>query len=228
MGRSAASAVYVIVMAVLVAAIFKKKRATAETPPDVTPDKARETKAANVVKAAVAVTTVTLFVLMITSFRTGTAINQLAEAAEDPLIIQVTGNQWWWDVRYMDAKPSNDIETANEIHLPVGRPVKLELSSTDVIHSFFIPSLGVKRYAIPGRTIETWLEASQPGVFYGECNQICGNFHSYMPIAINAVSAADFQAWEKDAKVKFAAGEPIPQPVSHAPAAPARLAQVQQ
>ncbi len=121
----------------------------------------------------------------------------------------------------------------NQLVLPVGKNIRILTTSADVIHSFFIPSLGVQRYSIPGRTIETWVRIDRPGVYYGECNQICGNFHSFMPIAINAVPPAEFEAWEKDAKVKFAAGEPIPQPPAPAlampaPAAPARLAQVQQ
>lgn len=69
-----------------------------------------------------------------------------------------------------------------------------------MIYSFFIPSFGVQRYAIPGRTIETWLEADRPGVFYGECNQICGQDHSRMPISVRAISETDFQRWVEQEK----------------------------
>ena len=76
-----------------------------------------------------------------------------------------------------------------------------------MIHSFFIPSLGVQRYAIPGRTIETWVKVDQPGVYYGECNQICGTNHSLMPISIQAMDQKDFDTWVQQAKTKFAAND---------------------
>jgi cytochrome c oxidase subunit 2 len=85
-----------------------------------------------------------------------------------------------------------------------------------VIHSFFVPSLGVQRYAIPGRTIETWFKADKPGTYYGECNQICGQNHSRMPIAVHAIPADEFDAWVDQAKTKFSDAAPAPaaQPVS--------------
>jgi cytochrome c oxidase subunit 2 len=89
-----------------------------------------------------------------------------------------------------------------------------------VIHSFFIPSLGVQRYAIPGREIETWVEITKPGDYYGECNQICGTNHSRMPISIHAVSKQDFQAWLLSAKTKYASNAPGASPMQFAQAAP--------
>jgi cytochrome c oxidase subunit 2 len=77
-------------------------------------------------------------------------------------------------------------------------------TGADVIHSFFVPALGIQRYAIPGRTIETWMRADQPGVFYGECNQICGTNHSRMPIVVRAVPEQDFKNWVTQAKAKYA------------------------
>ncbi len=165
------------------------------------------------------------------------------------MTIKVTGHQWYWEYTYPDhggvnfssymvpldsLKPGQLrlLDVDNQLVLPVGKNIRILTTSADVIHSFFIPSLGVQRYAIPGRTIETWVRLDKAGVYYGECNQICGNNHSFMPIAINALPDAEFQAWVKDAKTKFAAGEAIPQPPAAvaAPAALARLAaaQVQQ
>jgi cytochrome c oxidase subunit 2 len=92
--------------------------------------------------------------------------------------------------------------------IPVGKRIRILTTSTDVIHSFFVPSLGVQRYAIPGRTIETWLEADKEGTFYGECNQICGQNHSRMPISIKAVSPADFDKWVQTQK-KAAEVQPL-------------------
>jgi cytochrome c oxidase subunit 2 len=84
-------------------------------------------------------------------------------------------------------------------------------TSGDVIHSWFIPSIGVQRYAIPGRTIETWFRVDQPGIFYGQCNQICGTNHSRMPIVVRAVPEKEFTAWLAEAKTKFSdSGQPRP------------------
>ena len=88
--------------------------------------------------------------------------------------------------------------------VPVGANVRVLTTGQDVIHSFFVPSLGVQKYTIPGRTLETWFHADRPGVFYGQCNQICGINHAYMPIAVEALSKADFARWVEDAKKKFA------------------------
>jgi cytochrome c oxidase subunit 2 len=96
------------------------------------------------------------------------------------------------------------LDVDNQLVLPAGKNIRILTTSADVIHSFYIPSLGVQRYAIPGRTIETWVRIDKPGVYYGECNQICGTNHSFMPIAVNAMSEADFNAWVAQAKTKFA------------------------
>jgi cytochrome c oxidase subunit 2 len=96
----------------------------------------------------------------------------------------------------------------NDLVLPVGKNIRLLQTSGDVIHSFFIPSLGVQRYAIPGRTIETWVRIDKPGVYYGECNQICGTNHSRMPIVVRGVSPEEFQAWVAQAQKQFADATP--------------------
>jgi cytochrome c oxidase subunit 2 len=142
----------------------------------------------------------------------------------DPdMTIKVTGHQWYWeytypdqgnldiDSRYVhdeDLKPGQLrlLEVDNQLVIPVNKKIRILTNSTDVIHSFFIPSFGVQRYAIPGRTIETWMEADQIGTFYGECNQICGQDHSRMPIAVKAVSEADFKTWVEEAKKSASAG----------------------
>jgi cytochrome c oxidase subunit 2 len=130
------AAVYVAVMVILVAAFFRTRRAVAEDDAELSPDPLREKRASSVVKAAVAVTVLTMFALMLVSFRTGRALDTLSQA-QTPLEIKVTGQQWWWQIEYKDPTPSNMVTTANEIHIPVGRPIKLELVSHDVIHSFW-------------------------------------------------------------------------------------------
>jgi cytochrome c oxidase subunit 2 len=155
-----------------------------------------------------------LVVMAIPSFR----LIYYQDRTPDPdMTIKVTGHQWYWEYSYPD-QGNVDIESRyvgnddlkpgqlrlldvdNQMVIPVNKKVRILTSSTDVIHSFFIPSFGVQRYAIPGRTIETWLEANEIGTFYGECNQICGENHSQMPISIRAVSEADFKTWVDQAK----------------------------
>ena len=95
------------------------------------------------------------------------------------------------------------LEVDNELVVPVGKNIRVLQTSTDVIHSWFIPALGVQRYAIPGRTIETWFRVDRPGTIYGQCNQICGTNHSRMPIVVRAVPEQEFNAWLAEAKTKF-------------------------
>jgi cytochrome c oxidase subunit 2 len=135
------------------------------------------------------------------------------------MTVKVTGHQWYWEYTYPDAnnlhfdsymipedqlKPGQlrQLAVDNQLVLPAGKNIRILTTSADVIHSFFIPSLGVQRYAIPGRTIETWVRVNKPGDYYGECNQICGMNHSVMPIGIHAVSADDFKTWLNQQKAK--------------------------
>jgi cytochrome c oxidase subunit 2 len=145
------------------------------------------------------------------------------------LTVKVTGHQWYWEYTYPDKGnidfssyiiPDNQFKPGqprlltvdNELVVPVGKNIRILTTSGDVIHSWFIPSLGVQRYAIPGRTIETWLRADVPGTFYGECNQICGTNHSRMPIVVRAVPEKEFEAWLVHAKSKYAEAAPDAQP----------------
>jgi cytochrome c oxidase subunit 2 len=109
--------------------------------------------------------------------------------------IEVTGRQWWWQVRYLPNEVSRQFTTANEIHIPVGQPVRLKLVGGDVIHSFWVPQLAGKMDAIPGQTNETWLEADAPGVYRGQCTEYCGLEHARMGLLVVAQSPSDFQAW---------------------------------
>lgn len=193
--------VYLIVMAVLLTAFFRARRedtkSDAQTAPDVSPDNARENRLGTIIKAAVGVTLVALFFLMIASFRTGRAINSLA-AEPAPILIKITGRQWWWEAEYTDeANPSNNISTANEIHVPVNRPIKLILRSTDVIHSFWVPNLHGKKDLIPNFQTSFMFEADKPGVYWGQCAEYCGYQHAHMRLAVVAESPEDFNNWMK-------------------------------
>ena len=140
------------------------------------------------------------------------------------LTIKVTGHQWYWEYGYPDRggvdftsymipgdklppdqKDLRQLAVDNPLVVPAGVDVRVLLTSGDVLHSWFIPSLGVQRYAVPGRVIETWFKVDKPGLYFGECNQICGINHDAMSIEVKAVSPDAFTAWLKTAKDKFSA-----------------------
>jgi cytochrome c oxidase subunit 2 len=112
------------------------------------------------------------------------------------LTVDVTGHQWWWEVTYSQADdPSLGFTTANELHLPVGQPVRVRLHSADVIHSFWVPQLAGKMDVIPGQVNETWLEARQPGDSRGMCGEYCGMQHAMMALDVRAESPEAFRRW---------------------------------
>jgi cytochrome c oxidase subunit 2 len=118
-----------------------------------------------------------------------------APAAKPAVTIEITAKQWWWQVHYLSDDVSRSFSTANEIHIPAGRPVHLKLIGGDVIHSFWVPQLAGKMDAIPGQINETWIEASAPGTYRGQCTEYCGVQHARMGLVLVAQSASDFRAW---------------------------------
>ncbi len=182
-----------------------------------------------------------LVVIAIPSFRLVYFEDRTKEA---DLTIKVTGHQWYWEYNYPDngnvdfnsmydeakLQPGQLrlLDVDNPLVLPAGKNIRILTNSADVIHSFYIPSFGVQRYAVPGRTIETWVRADKPGQYYGECNQICGTNHSYMPISIKVVTPEEFAAWVQEAKTKFAADAPSTAQPSRLAAVEAASAQAQQ
>ena len=115
--------------------------------------------------------------------------------APGELVIEVTGRQYWWEVRYLDREPQRAFDTANELRIPVGRPVTVRLRSGDVIHSFWVPGLHGKMDLIPGRVNAIAIEADRPGVWRGQCAEFCGQQHAKMAFAVVAEPAAAFEAW---------------------------------
>lgn len=111
------------------------------------------------------------------------------------LTIEVTGHQWWWEVRYPDPDAHRVMATANEIHIPIGRRVELKITSSDVIHSFSVPQLAGMRDMIPGRTNTLWLEADAPGEYRGQCTEFCGLQHAKMVLYVVAEPEREFAAW---------------------------------
>ena len=116
-------------------------------------------------------------------------------AGSDALRIQIVGHQWWWEVSYPAEPPSDMVITANEIHVPIGRAVVLELSSNDVIHSFWVPNLNGKKDLIPGRPTRLILRPERPGLFEGRCAEFCGYQHAHMGFVLIAEEPDRFDAW---------------------------------
>lgn len=124
------------------------------------------------------------------------------------LRIAISGEQWWWRVTYQ-TPDGQSVETANEIHLPVGQPVRLELTTADVIHSFWAPSLAGKLDMIPGRTNQMTITATQPGVTRGQCAEYCGGAHAFMSFHVVAHPPEEFEAWlAREAAPAVAPGNP--------------------
>jgi cytochrome c oxidase subunit 2 len=111
--------------------------------------------------------------------------------------IRVTGEMWWWRVAYLDAQGREVLQDANEVHIPVGKPIAFELESADVIHSFWVPRLGGKVDMIPGRRNVVRLQADAPGAYGGQCAEYCGGPHALMGLVVVAHEPADFEAWRR-------------------------------
>ncbi len=115
--------------------------------------------------------------------------------AHPALVLDVTGRQWWWQVRYNADSPPDIFETANEIHIPIGVPVLVRLHGGDVIHSFWVPQLTGKTDTIPGQVNLSWIEADKPGRYLGQCTEFCGFQHAHMQFEVVAEPRAQFEQW---------------------------------
>jgi cytochrome c oxidase subunit II len=132
------------------------------------------------------------------------------------LTVKATGKQWYWSYAYPDNgkfefdslmaqdKQPRLLGVDNEMVVPVNKVIRVQTTGADVIHSFAVPSFGIKIDAIPGRLNETWFKATKVGMYYGQCSELCGKDHAFMPIAVRVVSDQDFAAWVETAKKKFA------------------------
>jgi cytochrome c oxidase subunit II len=126
-----------------------------------------------------------------------------AKADEAEMTVEVAGQQWWWEYRYdVDRDGETDIVTANDLVVPAGTNVKLEITSNDVIHSFWIPALNGKKDAVPGRTHPLTVEADEPGTYVGQCTEFCGLSHAYMRQRLVALSQDDYDAWARNQQLE--------------------------
>ncbi len=158
-----------------------------------------------------------LVIIAIPSFRVAYYVEHTPKA---DITIKVVGNQWYWTYIYPDnggfqfdsyMKQSKDLlpgekrllEVDNRVFIPAGKIVRFLVTGADVIHSFAVPSFGIKIDAIPGKANETWVKVDKPGVYYGQCSELCGVNHGFMPIAVEVVPEEQFAAWVEGAKVRF-------------------------
>jgi len=189
-------------------------------------------------------TVVPVLILVVIAIPSFQLIYKMDRTPNADLTIGVQGRQWYWRYTYpdhgnfsFDSYPLAEdqlppdkrhlfrLAVDNELVIPVGANVRVITTGYDVIHSFFVPALGIQKYTIPGRSLETWMRADREGVYYGQCNQICGTNHWFMPIAVRAVSPQEFERWVAEARIRFARAEEPAAPAQAA--APSEAAKVQ-
>ena len=154
-----------------------------------------------------------LVAIAVPSFR---LLFQQLDIPKADLTVKVTGKQWYWSYAYPDNgkfefdslmaadKQPRLLGVDNEMVVPVNKVIRVQTTGADVIHSFAVPAFGIKIDAVPGRLNETWFKATKLGMFYGQCSELCGKDHAFMPIAVRVVSDQEFAAWTEAAKKKFA------------------------
>jgi cytochrome c oxidase subunit 2 len=176
------TAVFVVVLAFVARAVSRRKGPTAEK------------SLTRSVSLGIAATTVILLIWLVASVWVSRAI--ASPQMSNAVSINVIGHQWWWEVEYQDLNaPGLRFRTANEMHIPVGRAVVLNVTSRDVIHSFWVPNLQGKRDLIPGYTTSIWLQADRAGVYRGQCAEFCGYQHANMSLSVTAEEDAPFKRW---------------------------------
>lgn len=183
---SVAAVVWILVMIALFAALFRRARRDGN-----------DSGATRTVTAATAVTVVILFVWLITSAVAGRSMAS-SPSPKNELNINVIGHQWWWEFHYTNGAPFEQVVTANEIHIPVGQPVRIHVTSHDVIHSFWVPNLYGKLDLIPDHMNTTWFQADHPGTFRGQCAEFCGLQHANMVFYVVAEPPDKFEKWLND------------------------------
>ena len=168
----------------------------------------------------IAWTTIPVIILLIIAIPSFRLLYFMDRTTEADMTLKVTGHQWYWSYEYQDQKIGFDalmiadkdlkpgqprlLATDNHVVLPVGKNIRILLVSDDVIHSWAMPAFGVKTDTVPGRTNETWVKIERPGLYYGQCSELCGVNHAYMPITVEAVTPERFEAWLGEARKKFA------------------------
>jgi cytochrome c oxidase subunit II len=190
------SGIFLLVMGLALLSLGRRHRGIHQEPLEGShqPSASTEAKLRTAVTVATGITLLILFGLTVLSVSVGKIVSASVPPAGS-LTIEVTGTQWWWKVRYASDDPSRILQTANEIHIPVGQPIAIRGNSNDVIHSFWVPSLQGKRDLIPGRPTLEWLQADRPGEYRGQCAEFCGLQHAHMAFWVIAEPPDQFNAW---------------------------------
>jgi cytochrome c oxidase subunit 2 len=184
-----AAVVWVLVMLVLAGAIIRR-RPPASAP--ISPSAGSERRTTVAVSSAVVATVLVIGAL---TFESYLVTRQLYASGREPLVVRVRGYQWWWEITYADPRPARVFSTANEIHVPVGRQVSIDLAAADVIHSFWVPNLAGKQDLIPGRDNQIAFTANRAGTYRGQCAEFCGLQHAHMALVLMAEPPDKFEAW---------------------------------
>jgi cytochrome c oxidase subunit 2 len=184
--------VFVLVMLFFTRASARSKIEQHEMAP-VMQDPEGDRRATIAVGIAITVTVVTLFVVLALSVVTGKTVEGLS--SKNPITIQVIGHQWWWELRYPNPQADLTVVSANEIHVPVGKPIVILTASRDVIHSFWVPNIQGKRDLMPGYQTALWFQVDNPGIYHGQCAEFCGEQHAHMGFEVVAESEDNFDAW---------------------------------
>lgn len=187
------AAMYVLVIAFLLAGVMRRRRGADANVVETGRHHQSHPLMRTGLIAWAALVSVGLMALTIADFITDRS--DARAAANEKLSITVTGKQWWWDIQYNAADVSKTLRTANELHLPVGVPVRIRLRSNDVIHSLWVPSLTGKEDLIPGRDTDVSFTPTKVGIFRGQCAEFCGVQHAHMALVVNVEPQADFVRW---------------------------------
>ena len=201
--------IFVLILLIYVAIRFRKSA---------NPNPSKRTHNALLETLWTAIPVIILIFMAVPSFKLLYEQDVIPEA---DMTIKVIGHQWYWEYQYPEHDdlsfesyliPDNELKDGeprlltvdNRLVLPVKKNIHVLITAGDVLHSFAMPSLGVKRDAVPGRLNETWMKIDRPGIYRGQCSEICGTGHGYMPVVIEALSENDFAAWVNKAKNEFA------------------------
>jgi cytochrome c oxidase subunit 2 len=214
---------FVLALLVAVAVRFREKRNPVPS------------KTAHNTTLEVAWTVIPVLILLYIATKSFPLLYFADHTTEPAMTIKAIGHQWYWSYEYpdhgnftfdalLDDKATGDtrlLATDNHVVIPVNTKIRLLVTADDVIHAFAMPSFGIKLDGVPGKTNETWMEVTREGIFYGQCSELCGTRHGYMPITVEAVSKDKFDAWVAEAQAKFAKvdGTPPTRTVAQAPSA---------
>lgn len=203
-----AIAVVAVVTVVLLIAVLRRREANTDehtdAPANIDGGRMKVVSGVNWIYIGLAITVV----ILLAAF--GGMLATLASAARPPssppITMNVTAHQWWWEVQVEDSVPGNAFVTANEVHVPVGVPIRVRVQSPDVIHSFWVPELAGKMDVIPGQLNETWMRANRAGTFRGACAEYCGLQHAHMAFTVVAETPGQYAAWVAHQR----ASQPVP------------------